>query len=68
MSKKTFNSQEWLHLTEVAHAAVLSGLMAAKRWEPGEVKFQGGQVHGMQDTQEASDEQAHEERKHDTSR
>ena len=42
MSKKTFNSQEWLHLTEVAHAAVLSGLLAAKRWEPGEVKFQGG--------------------------
>jgi predicted nucleotidyltransferase component of viral defense system len=40
--KKTFTPLEWLHLTELAHAAVLAGLMNARRWSPGELKFQGG--------------------------
>lgn len=42
MRRKTFTSNEWLHLTELAHAAVLGGLMNARRWAPGELKFQGG--------------------------
>lgn len=42
MAKRTFTPTEWFHLTELAHAAVLSGLLAARRWTPGELKFQGG--------------------------
>lgn len=42
MPKKTFTPSEWFHLTELAHAAVLVGLLASRRWDAGELKFQGG--------------------------
>lgn len=42
MAKRTFTPSEWFHLTELAHAATLSGLVAARRWSAGELKFQGG--------------------------
>lgn len=42
MAKRTFSTQEWFHLTELAHAAVLGGLVAARRWSLGDLKFQGG--------------------------
>jgi predicted nucleotidyltransferase component of viral defense system len=42
MAKRTFSQAEWLHLTELAHAALLSGLMSVRRWAPDELKFQGG--------------------------
>jgi hypothetical protein len=42
MTKRTFAPTEWFHLTELSHAAVLSGLLAARRWTGGELKFQGG--------------------------
>lgn len=42
MAKRTFTSIEWLHLTELAHAATLAGMLSARRWGPGELKFQGG--------------------------
>ena len=40
--RRTFKPSEWLHITELAHAAMLAGLLAARRWELGELKFQGG--------------------------
>lgn len=40
--KRTFKPSEWFHMTELAHAAVLAGLLAARRWDLGELKFQGG--------------------------
>lgn len=40
--QRTFKPSEWFHMTELAHAAVLAGLLAARRWELGELKFQGG--------------------------
>lgn len=42
MAKRTFTPIEWFHLTELAQAALLSGLLAARRWSAGELKFQGG--------------------------
>jgi predicted nucleotidyltransferase component of viral defense system len=42
MTKRTFTPAERMHLTELAHAATLAGIMSARRWSPGEIKFQGG--------------------------
>lgn len=42
MPKRTFTPTEWFHLSELAHAAVLTGLLASRRWNAGELKFQGG--------------------------
>ncbi|WP_454914424.1 nucleotidyl transferase AbiEii/AbiGii toxin family protein [Variovorax gossypii] len=41
-AKRTFTPSEWLHLTELVQAAALSGLTASRRWEAGELVFQGG--------------------------
>jgi hypothetical protein len=41
-AKRTFTPTEWLHLTELVQAAALSGLTASRRWEAGELVFQGG--------------------------
>lgn len=41
-TKRTFTPTEWLHLTELVQAATLSGLTASRRWEAGELVFQGG--------------------------
>ncbi len=41
-AKRTFTPAEWLHLTELVQAAALSGLTASRRWEAGELVFQGG--------------------------
>lgn len=42
MTKRTFTPVEWFHLTELAQAAVVAGLIGARRWAPGQLKFQGG--------------------------
>lgn len=42
MPNRTFTPLEWFHLTELVQAALIAGLTSARRWAPGQLKFQGG--------------------------
>jgi len=50
MGKKVLTASEAFDLRQVLHVAALDALMASRRWEPGELIFQGGTslhlVHG----------------------
>ncbi len=50
MAKRPLNQQESFELQQILHVATLESIMAARRWEPGQLLFHGGTslhlVHG----------------------
>ena len=40
--KRTLSAQDEVHLRAVLQTATLAALMDSRRWEPGDIAFQGG--------------------------